>query len=53
MINEFIKFIEIKDYYLFYYSKEHCVIIPKDSFQSSTDEIWFRNEIITRGGWLR
>lgn len=53
MISDFIKFIDIKKYYLFYYSNQLCVIIPKDSFQSSADEIWFRNEIITRGGWLR
>lgn len=53
MMSDFIKVITIKEYYLFYYSKQHCQIIPKDSFQSSADEMWFQKEIITRGGWLR
>lgn len=53
MISDFIKVIITNESYLLYHAKNQFVFIPKNSFQSPADEMWFQKEIITRRSWLR
>ena len=36
----------LMNYYLLYITKNQFLYIPKDSFQSETDRVWFEKEII-------
>ncbi len=45
-IEQFIKVIQTKKFYLLYFPKEHYIIIAKDSFESEQDKNWFEREIL-------
>lgn len=44
----FIKQVELKNIYLIYISRTQFILIPKDSFQSIEDKIWFEHTIISK-----
>lgn len=41
----FVKFINLKNIYLLYISKNQFIFIPKDAFQTSQDKEWFEKNI--------
>ena len=47
-LENFIKVLEFKEFYLLYISKTQYIYIPKSSFKSLQDKEWFNNEIVLK-----
>jgi len=47
-IEQFIKVIQTKKFYLLYFAKEQYIIIAKDSFKRKQDKDWFEREIFIK-----
>lgn len=48
MVNDFVKTLQVGNYYLLYLSKNQFLPIAKDSFQSDSEKAWFYSEIFLR-----
>ena len=48
MVNDFVKAMQVGDYYLLYLSKNQFLPIAKDSFKSGPEKAWFHREIFSR-----
>lgn len=47
-IEHFIRVVELKNIFLLYISKNQFIFIPKGSFKSNQDRVWFEQNIILR-----
>lgn len=48
MVNNFVKALQVGDYYLLYLSKNQFLPIAKYSFKSGSEKAWFHREIFSR-----
>lgn len=48
LLEHFIKVIDLKEVYLLYLSKNQFVYIPKNSFETGEDRVWFESKVLSK-----